>query len=275
MDQLEAKGSRADARGGRPSSARSSRSTSARVSPYYSTARLWDDGIIEPEDTRTTLGLSIAASLNAPIPDPSYSAGADMHWMKRMVDYSMEENKADAADMARMLQTIRACGKATIARIHGAAFGGGVGLIAACDIAVAVREAVFALTEVKLGILPAVISPYVQEKIGSGHMRRFAITAERFDAEQAMRIGLVSEVVDDVAALDERIAFFAKLIGKTGPQAVAHCKAVLRDIQPVDWDRATDTTIQYIAQRRVSDEGQEGLHAFLEKRTPHWIAADS
>lgn len=200
----------------------------------------------------------------------SFSAGADIHWMKRMVAYSVEENVADATDMANMLRAIRECPRPVIARVHGATFGGGVGLTAACDIAVALRAATFALTEVKLGILPAVISPYVQEKIGPGALRRYALTAERFDADEARRIGLVSDVVDTEAELDERIAWFVKLLKKTGPEAVAACKSVLREIQPIDWDRATDTTTRRIAERRVSTEGQDGLMAFLEKRRPRW-----
>jgi len=200
----------------------------------------------------------------------SFSAGADIHWMRRMIDYSRAENEADARAMAGMLRAIRECPKPVIARVHGATFGGGVGLTAACDIAVAVREATFALTEVKLGILPAVISPYVQEKIGPGALRRYALTAERFDAEEARRIGLVSEVADTVEAMDERIAWFVKLLLKNGPEAMQACKDVLRAIQPVDWTEATDTTIERIAERRVSAEGQEGLRAFLEKRAPGW-----
>lgn len=203
----------------------------------------------------------------------SFSAGADVRWMRRMIDYSLEENVADATEMAGMLAAIRACDRPVIARVHGHAFGGGVGLIAACDLAVAVRASIFALTEVRLGILPAVISPYVQERIGPGHLRRFALTAERFGAEEAQRIGLVAEVVEDEAALDERIAFFAKLLAKNGPEALAACKAVLREIQPVDWSRATEVTTRRIAERRVSAEGQEGLRAFLEKRAPAWDAA--
>ncbi|MBT8485500.1 MAG: enoyl-CoA hydratase/isomerase family protein [Phycisphaerales bacterium] len=201
---------------------------------------------------------------------PSFSAGADVNWMRRMIDYSVEENVADAATMAAMLDAIRCCPKPVIARVHGAAFGGGVGLTAACDIAIAVKTAIFALTEVKLGILPAVISPYVQEKIGPGALRRYALTAERFDATEARRLGLVSEVVETEAELDEKIAFLAKLVRKNGPEAVAACKEVLREIQPVDWSAATAATTRFIAARRVSEEGQEGLRAFLDKRAPSW-----
>jgi len=200
----------------------------------------------------------------------SFSAGADINWMKRMVDYSLEENLADSREMAGMLRAIRECPKPVIARVHGATYGGGVGLTAACDIAVALRSAIFALTEVRLGILPAVISPYVQEKIGPGHLRRYALTAERIDAEEARRIGLVSAVADDEAGLDEKIAFFVKLLKKNGPGALAACKGVLRETQPVDWEQATDTTTRRIAEQRVSPEGQDGLKAFLEKRKPGW-----
>ena len=202
----------------------------------------------------------------------SFSAGADIHWMKRMIDYSVKENMADAREMAGMLRAIRGCAKPVIARVHGACFGGGVGLVAACDLSVAVVDATFALTEVKLGILPAVISPYVQERIGTGHMRRYALTAERFDATEARRIGLISEVAADTEELDERIAFFVKLFKKNGPEALGVCKELLRVIQPVDWDEATTETTRMIAERRVSAEGQDGLKSFLEKRKPSWVS---
>ncbi len=201
----------------------------------------------------------------------SFSAGADMHWMKSMVDYTFEENVADSTKMAQMLRTIRECPKVTIARVHGATLGGGVGLTAACDLAVALKDAVFALTEVKLGILPAVISPYVQEKIGAGQIRRYALTAERFDAIEARRIGIISEIADSIEQLDEKIDFFTKMICKTGPQAIVACKQILREIQPVNWESATDVTVRLISERRVSDEGQDGLRAFLEKRSAKWI----
>lgn len=202
---------------------------------------------------------------------PNFSAGADIPWMKRMVDYSREENIADSTKMAGMFRAIRECARPVIARVQGACYGGGVGLVAACDLSVATASATFALTEVKLGILPAVISPYVTERIGPGQIRRYALTAERFDGAEARRIGLVSEVVDDEAGLDEKIAFFTKLLRKNGPEAMTHCKRVLRDIQPVDWDVVTMLTVERIAERRVSPEGQDGLKAFLEKRPAAWI----
>lgn len=201
----------------------------------------------------------------------SFCAGADIHWMKRMVDYSVEENIADATEMAQMLRAIRECPKPVIARVHGACIGGGVGLAAACDVSVAVKDAVFCLSEVKLGILPAVISPYVLEKIGPGHMRRYAVTAERFDGEEARRIGLISDCVDDTSALDAWIAKVAKITMGNGPEAVAACKRVLQEVNAAPaWDDKQQLTVKYIAERRVSAEGQDGLKAFLEKRKPGW-----
>jgi len=200
----------------------------------------------------------------------SFSAGADVNWMKKMVGYSYEENVDDARAMANMLRSIRACPRPVIARVHGAALGGGVGLTAACDVAVALRSASFGLTEVRLGILPAVISPYVMEKIGSGAMRRYALTAERFGGDIAMRLGLVQELADSEDGLDQAVKNLADGFMQNGPEAMAECKRVLREVQPIDWDAATDATTRAIAQRRVSSEGQDGLHAFLEKRPPRW-----
>lgn len=201
----------------------------------------------------------------------SFCAGADITWMKRMVNYSFEENVRDATAMAEMLRAIRECPKPTIARVHGAAYGGGVGLTAACDVAAAVSSVTFCLSEVKLGILPAVISPYVLEKIGPGHMRRYAVTAERFDAVEARRIGLISEACETVEAMDRWIDETSKTLMANGPEAIAACKKVLREVQTVtDWDSKQTLTVQRISERRVSGEGQEGLKAFLEKRQPNW-----
>ncbi len=202
----------------------------------------------------------------------SFCAGADINWMKKMVDYSFDENVEDATVMARMLTTIRDCPKPVIARIHGATIGGGVGLVGACDMAVAVKDAMFCLSEVRLGLVPAVISPFVMEKIGLGHARRYALTAERFDAAEARRIGLISEVVDSVEALDAWIAMIAESIRASGPEAVGHCKAILRTASGSDPAAVEAATTRTIAERRASDEGQEGLKAFLEKRKPNWIA---
>ncbi len=200
----------------------------------------------------------------------SFCAGADIHWMKRMIDYSIEENVADANILAKMLRKLRDCPKPVIARVHGAAFGAGVGLTAACDMAVATAPAIFCLSEVKLGILPAIISPFVMEKIGS-HARRYALTAEKFDAAEALRIGLVSHVAADEAAADAWLGQVCRAIAENGPQAIAECKRVLSDIQPFNWDTAQNLTTHRLAHVRVSAEGQEGLRAFLEKRKPNWV----
>ncbi len=202
----------------------------------------------------------------------SFCGGADINWMKRMVDYSFEENLADANQMADMLRAIRECSKPVVARVHGAAIGGGVGLVAACDMAVAVRSAIFSLSEVKLGILPAVISPYVLEKIGPGAARRYGLTAERFDADEAKRIGLINEVVETPDELDDWIAGIANAVKGNGPSAVAACKRILSDVAGVPWDEVQALTTKRISELRVSREGQEGLKAFLEKRKPGWMS---
>ena len=203
----------------------------------------------------------------------SFCAGADVNWMRKMVDYSQRENVKDATAMAEMLSTIRKCPKPVIARVHGAAIGGGVGLTAACDIAVAVRGAVFCLSEAKLGIIPAVISPYVMEKVGPGPMRRYALTAEKFDAVEAMRLGLVSHVVENEAEMDAWIDGITRALLGNGPEALAECKRVLADVQEKEhWSMKQRLTVERIAERRVSKEGQEGLKAFLEKRKPKWAA---
>ncbi|MHC5108301.1 MAG: enoyl-CoA hydratase/isomerase family protein [Planctomycetota bacterium] len=201
----------------------------------------------------------------------SFSAGADIHWMKRMVNFGYDENIRDANTMANMLRAIRECSQPSIARVHGATLGGGIGLVAACDMAVAVESAFFCLSEVKLGIAPAVISPYVTEKIGPGPMRRYALTAERFGAVEARRIGLISEVVPDVEGMDEWIAATCDHIKTVSPNAVAKCKPILSQVAGAHWDQVQAITTKGIAELRVSDEGQEGLHAFLEKRKPGWI----
>lgn len=201
----------------------------------------------------------------------SFSAGADLNWMKRMASYTRNENFEDAMALADMLQAIYACTKPVIAAVHGAAFGGGVGLVAACDIAVASERASFCLSEVKLGLIPATISPYVVEAIGARACRRYYLTAERFKAAEAHRLGLVQEVVpeDELdAKVDEIIA--ALLIN--GPLAMAAAKELVFATahRPVD-DEVKRDTARRIADIRVSDEGQEGLEAFLGKRKAAWV----
>jgi methylglutaconyl-CoA hydratase len=200
----------------------------------------------------------------------SFSAGGDINWMKKMVGYTFEENVADANAMANMLRAIRECPKPVIARVHGNAFGGGVGLTAACDIAVALESAVFCLSEVKLGIVPAVISPFVLEKIGPGQMRRYGLTAERFSAAEARRIGLVHEVFSTEAHMDDWIAKTCEILKNNGPKALSAAKQIFTEVAATPWDRVQERTTRTIAELRASPEGQEGLRAFLEKRPAHW-----
>jgi methylglutaconyl-CoA hydratase len=192
---------------------------------------------------------------------PSFSAGADVEWMRSSVELSYDENLADALRLRAMLDAIDGCPAPVVARVQGHALGGGCGLVACCDIVVAHREAVFAFSEVKLGIVPAVISPFALGKIGASAARRLFVTGERFGADVALRIGLVHEVADDLdAAVD---AVIAELLS-AGPDAARAAKQLAR--------RALDAedTARRIAAQRTSAEGQEGLRAFLEKRAPNW-----
>jgi methylglutaconyl-CoA hydratase len=200
----------------------------------------------------------------------SFSAGADLNWMRRMAKYSREENLRDAMALAGLMRTLDGMKKPTIARVQGAAFGGGVGLVACCDIAIASTDAAFSLSEVRLGLIPSVISPYVIAAIGERQARRYFLTAERFDAMEARRIGLVHEVVDS-GALDEAVAKMAGQLLKGGPQAQAAAKALIADVsrRPMD-DALSAETARRIAAIRVGDEGQEGLAAFFDKRKPDW-----
>jgi enoyl-CoA hydratase/carnithine racemase len=187
----------------------------------------------------------------------SFCAGADVEWMRSSVGLSFEENVADANAMRHMFESIDRCPAPVVARVQGHALGGGAGLAAAADIAIAEPATVFAFSEVKLGIIPAVISPFVLAKIGPGPARRYFVTGERFDAATALRIGLVGEVAEDLDAAVERVV--AELLS-AGPHAARWAKRLVRE-RP-----AGAETARWIAERRTSDEGQEGLHAFLERR---------
>lgn len=201
----------------------------------------------------------------------SFCAGADLNWMQKMVNYTFEENVQDAHALARMLKTIHDCNKPVIARVHGAAFGGGVGLLSACDMVVATEAATFCLSEVKLGLLPAVISPFVLKKIGPSAAHRYFLTAERFQASEALRLGLLSDVQPDIDALDASVDRLVDAIIQNGPEAVSYCKVLIEQVHHFDWERAVDITTKMIAERRASKEGQEGMRAFLEKRPPLWL----
>ena len=201
----------------------------------------------------------------------SFSAGADLDWMRRAANYSETQNLADAQRLAAMLKGIYRSKKPVIARIHGAAMAGGTGLTAVCDIAIATPAAKFALTEVRLGLIPATIGPYVADAIGQRQARRYFLTAERIDAATALNIGLVHEVVDE-AELDSHVANIAAELIKGGPHALIAAKellAELRESSPLD-DNLLDDTAHSIAAIRISDEAREGLAAFFEKRPPGW-----
>lgn len=202
----------------------------------------------------------------------SFSAGADIGWMRRMAEYDEQQNLADAKLMAELMHTLYTLSKPTIARVQGPAFGGGVGLVACCDIAVASEHAAFALTEVKLGLIPAVIGPYVVKAIGERQARRYFLTGERFDAREALRIGLVHKVVAD-DALDDWIERMIRQLSGNGPEAMSASKALVRAVSgaPID-DAMREGTARRIAAIRASDEGQEGLDAFLNKRKPDWAS---
>jgi methylglutaconyl-CoA hydratase len=195
---------------------------------------------------------------------PSFCAGANVEWMRSSVDLDLEANVADANALRRMLQAIDDCPAPVVAAVQGHAFGGGVGLVACSDIGIADRAAVFAFSEVKLGIVPAVISPFVIRKIGESAARRYFVTGERFDAETALRMGLVHQVTDDLEAALEHVLGELR---SAGPRAARHAKRLVLDHPD------GPETARRIAERRTSDEGQEGLRAFLEGRRPAWMPA--
>jgi methylglutaconyl-CoA hydratase len=199
----------------------------------------------------------------------AFSAGADLAWMARTVSYTHEQNVKDAAAVARMFLALDTLPMPLVGRIQGAALGGGAGLAAVCDIVVAEEEAVFGFTEVRLGVIPAVISPFVLAKIGRSAARELFLTGARFSAGRAREIGLVHRVVAR-PALDEAVAHAVADIMAGGPEAVAAAKLLIRDVGSLRVEQAGAATSQAIAGRRVSVEGQEGLRAFLEKRKPHW-----
>ncbi len=202
---------------------------------------------------------------------PSFSAGADLNWMRGMAAASEDANRIDSLALARLMRTLDELPKPTIARVQGAAFGGGVGLVACCDIAIAAEGAKFGLTESKLGLLPAVISPYVIAAIGPRQARRYFATAEIFDAAEAHRIGLLHQVVE-ADALDAAVQAQISLLLKAGPVAAASAKQLVRDVcAHANGNRHDADNAALIARLRVSAEGQEGLSAFLDKRKPYWI----
>ena len=225
--------------------------------------------IADLHDAFATLAVEPPEALRAVVlagEGAAFCAGADVAWMRASVALSVEDNEADARRMAEMLATIDACPVPVIARVHGAALGGGMGLCAVADIALAASDTVFGFTETKLGILPAVISPFVIARIGEGQARALFPTGERFDAERALRIGLVHEVLADELALDERVAAVVGELLSAGPVAARAAKAIIRDQRGLSAGEKRSLTVEAIARLRVSPEGQEGLTAYLDKR---------
>jgi methylglutaconyl-CoA hydratase len=196
---------------------------------------------------------------------PSFCAGADVEWMRASADLGREENVADATALRRMFEAVDSCPAPVVTVVHGHAFGGGIGLVTASDIALAHPDTVFAFSEVKLGIVPAVISPFALRKVGEGAARRYFVTGERFGAETALRIGLVHEVTAD---LDAALGHVLAELRTAGPRAARHAKRIVLE-RPDGVE-----TARWIAERRASEEGQEGLRAFLERRRPAWAPAE-
>jgi len=202
---------------------------------------------------------------------PSFCAGADLQWMKRTAGYSQPDNQREAEDLAGVMRRLSILPKPTIAVVQGAAYGGGVGLVAACDIAIAAESATFSFSEVKLGLIPSVISPYVINAIGARAARRYFLTGERFSATEAHRLGLVHEVVP-LDTLTRRAEMLVETLLEGGPRAQTEAKRLVADVagKPVD-STIMDETARRIANIRASDEGREGVTAFLDKRKPNWV----
>ena len=203
---------------------------------------------------------------------PAFCAGADLNWMRRMADYSDAENLADAGQLAEMLRVIYECPKPTIACVQGDVYAGGMGLVAACDMAVSVDTAKFCLSEVRLGLIPATISPYVIRAMGARAAHRYFLTAERFDAQEAHRIGLVHAVTSG-DGLDAKVAEITQALVNASPAAVKACKQLVQDVAGCEISaKLIARTVQGIADSRSSDEGKEGVQSFLQKRSPSWLA---
>ncbi len=230
------------------------------------------DETLIAEITTAVLELSTKGDIRAIVfkgAGKSFCAGADLEYMGRMAQYSRQQNLEDASKLQKMFQTITDSPKVTIARVHGAALGGGAGLVAACDIAVSSHDATFGFTEVRLGLAPAVIAPFVVRKLGPSVAKSLFITGERISADFALRIGLIHQVesFNQDAAIHKRI----KDISETGPHAVAAVKLLVNAITTQTDDEIQKATVSCIADLRVSEEGQEGISAFLNKRKPNWV----
>jgi methylglutaconyl-CoA hydratase len=230
-----------------------------------------DELIAEAIDLFSNIDVQSARAVVLKGTGRNFCAGADLNWMSRMVSYTREENVRDSSLLAKMYALINECPLPVIGRIQGAAIGGGVGLAAVCDIAIATNDTKFGLSEVKLGILPAVISPYVIAKIGETHARALFLTGERFEAERALRIGLVHRTIETIEQLDAAIYETVTQLKTSGPEAVRECKKLIAHVVSHDAVDAIPYTIEAIATRRISPEGQAGMQAFLNKELAPWI----
>jgi methylglutaconyl-CoA hydratase len=201
----------------------------------------------------------------------SFCAGADLNWMKKMINFTYQQNLEDSLKLAELFYLMYSLPKPIIARVNGAAIGGGTGLVAVCDIAIAAEKAKFSLSEVKLGLVPACISPYVIRKVGEGRCREFFLTGERLTANRALELGLVNQVVP-LESLDQAVEEKVKQLISSGPKAIAMCKELLKNVPGMSFDKAKTYTADMIASMRIGDEGQEGMNAFLEKRKPKWTS---
>jgi len=239
--------------------------------------------VIDRPDRKNAFDAAMIAELTTAIAkiDPSvravvlqsegdtFSAGADIEWMRGMADYSLDENLADSNALARMFRALYSLEMPLVARVQGAAIGGGAGLVAVADIAVASTEATFAFSETRLGILPAVVSPYVVRKIGPARATALFVSGSRIEAKRAHEIGLVERLVEP-SDLDAAVGRVLDAIISGGPKAVNAAKRLVREVDGKHIDEVSDLTVKRIAEIRVSREGQEGLRAFLEKRDPRW-----
>jgi len=199
----------------------------------------------------------------------SFCAGADLNWMRRVKDYSYEDNLKGSLKLADMFYKIYASPKPTIAQVNGVAIGGGTGFVAVCDIAIAADQAKFSFSEVKIGLIPACISPYVMKKCGEGKCREFFLTGERLTAKRAFDTGLVNAVVE-LKEIDKYVAELVSRLISSGPEAINNCKELLRNVAEMSLEEAKKYTAEVIAKLRISNEGQEGMNAFLDKRKPKW-----
>jgi methylglutaconyl-CoA hydratase len=230
-----------------------------------------DELIAEAIDLFSGIDSSVVRAVVLQGTGKNFCAGADLNWMSRMVTYTRDENIRDSSQLAKMFALMNECPVPVVGRVQGAAIGGGVGLVSVCDIVIATRTTQFGLSEVKLGILPAVISPYVIAKIGASHARALFMTGERFGADRAQQIALVHRVVESAEELDAAVYETVTQLGTSGPEAVRECKKLIAHVAAHDLADAVPYTIEAIAERRTSEEGQAGMQAFLRKELAPWI----